>query len=116
MTLSAHSSSSSRKLWGGSLTFTNRQTNIRFFVEPRASHPVKTRNGIEWPVDRILKVSRKRLPGRKKRSTRYLVRWVGYPKARDTWEPARNVRDCAALDFFEGQSAKKKARSVSEEV
>ncbi|KAF5342376.1 hypothetical protein D9611_001107 [Ephemerocybe angulata] len=111
MPSTARNSSASSHVHGNYLTFTDRQTNIRYFVEPRPNKPVITSNGIEWPVQRILKMARRRLPGRKKKSTRYLVRWVGYPKACDTWEPARNLRECAALDCFERKSSK--ARNYS---
>ena len=49
----------------------------------------------EWKVESILQ--RRVRPGHE---PEYKVRWAGFGKDSDTWEPESNVGDCEALDTF----------------
>ena len=42
-----------------------------------------------WTVDRILN----HLEGQRKNLTEFLIRWEGYDKANDSWEPEANIFD-----------------------
>ena len=38
--------------------------------------------------------------GQRGRSCRYLIKWLGYPSAQNTWEPESNVLDTLVLDEY----------------
>jgi len=54
----------------------------------------ENRDPDEWTVESI--VGRRIVKGQ----TEYKVRWAGFSPDDDTWEPERNVSDCAAYDDF----------------
>jgi len=65
---------------------------------PAPPPPVKTDDGEEFLVEKILK---KRPRGR---GYQYLVKWKGYPADEASWLPASQIQDLEALDHFEEDS------------
>jgi Chromo (CHRromatin Organisation MOdifier) domain len=55
--------------------------------------PIDVDGSLEYEVDAIID-RRERKYGRGKR-VEYLIAWKGYGHEHDTWEPARNVSNCA---------------------
>ena len=55
----------------------------------------KASNGKQyWEVEMVLD---ERI---RKRKREFLVKWKGFDQSQNTWEPAENLHDCAALDRF----------------
>lgn len=46
----------------------------------------------------------------------YLVRWEGYGKDDDTWEPAEALDECEQLDEWEGKQARRAAEEAEAEA
>ena len=63
----------------------------------------------EWEVEKIIK---HRGIGR---STRYLVKWLGYPESENTWEPATHLTNCQQLLYQYQQHQYRRRRDPEEE-
>jgi hypothetical protein len=68
-------------------------------VDDSQPPPLLVDGELEYQVEEILH-HRVRKVGRGSR-TEVLVKWAGY--AETTWEPLDSVRDCEALEKYEGQ-------------
>ena len=63
-------------------------------VEPQSGHSEEDDESEEYEVEAVVaqRIKNNRLE--------YSVKWRGYDSADNTWEPAENLADCSALDFF----------------
>ena len=57
--------------------------------------PIEVDGELEFEVEAILEHRDLRRGGRTRRE--YLIKWLGYGPEHNTWEPERNVSNCADL-------------------
>ena len=67
--------------------------------------PIELEGELEYTVENILDKRVRRV--RNKQRTEYLVKWAGYGHEHNSWEPERNMTNCAEiLQTFENQYTK----------
>ena len=73
---------------------------------PPPPPPIEIQGEPEYEIEEILESRTRR--GKKQ----YLVHWKGYPREEDSWVPAVNVKNAAALDRFLQQNRSRIIRAI----